>query len=175
MLMRGYNGLGGLRLGGDQMIINIDDVADGALVNAITTLGRQLAKAVRKARRFRHEDDIAIAHWFDTYRLTSRSLDLSALPLDYPEGIVDVLRSDETQAALHDLLAVHLTRATAMEVKRAREAFSLTLTTAMPEAASLAATLADYYEDQIRELVARLESQESALLEQIRTEALPTR
>jgi hypothetical protein len=62
-----------------------------------------------------------------------------------------------------------------LEAARAREAFSLTLTTTEPATASLAEALADYYDDQIRELVARLESQEPALLEQIRNEALPTR
>jgi hypothetical protein len=62
-----------------------------------------------------------------------------------------------------------------MDAARAREAFCLTLTTSAPGAANVAEILADYYDDQIRELVARLESQEPALLEQIRSEALPTR
>ena len=156
-------------------LVNVEDVADGVLVNAIAVTGQQIAKAVRKARRSRREDDFAIARWFDTYQLTSRVLDLPGLPPELADQLVDVLDSDETQAAVHDLFAVRLARATAMDAARAREAFRLTLTTTAPGAADVAEILADYYDDQIRELVARLESQEPALLEQIRSEALPTR
>ena len=156
-------------------LVNVEDVANGALVSAIAVTGQQIAKAVHKARRPRREDDSAIARWFDTYQLTSQALDLPGLPPELADQLVDVLDSDETQAALHDLFAVRLVRATAMNAARAREAFRLTLTTAAPGAANVAEILADYYDDQIRELVARLESQEPVLLEQIRNEALPTR
>jgi len=155
--------------------VNIEDVADGVLVSAIAVTGQQIARAVHKARRPRREDDFAIARWFDTYQLTSQALDLPGLPPELADQLVDVLDSDETQAAVHDLFAVRLARATAMDAARAREAFCLTLTTSAPGAANVAEILADYYDDQIRELVARLESQEPALLEQIRSEALPTR
>jgi hypothetical protein len=155
--------------------VNIEDVADGVLVSAIAVTGQQIARAVHKARRPRREDDFAIARWFGTYQLTSQALDLPDLPPELADQLVDVLDSDETQAAMHDLFAVRLARATAMDAARAREAFCLTLTTSAPGAANVAEILADYYDDQIRELVARLESQEPALLEQIRSEALPTR
>ena len=72
---------------------------------------------------------LAIARWFDTYQLTSRVLDLPDLPPDLADQLVDVLDSDETQAALHGLFAVRLAHATAMDAARAREAFRLTLTT----------------------------------------------
>jgi len=155
--------------------VDVEDVADDVLANAIAVTGQQIAKAIRKAHMYRREDDFAIARWFDTYQLTSRALDLPGLPPELAHQLVDVLDSDETQAAVHDLFAVRLVRATAMDAAQAREAFGLTLTTAAPGAADVAEILADYYDDQIRELVARLESQEPALLEQIRSEALPTR
>ena len=156
-------------------LADVEDTADSVLFNAIAVTGQQIAKAVRKAHRSRHEDDFAISRWFDTYQLTSRVLELPGLPAELEDQLVDVLGSDETQAAVHDLFAVRLAHATAMDAARAREAFRLTLTTAGPGAADVAEILADYYDDQIRELVARLESQEPALLEQIRSEALPTR
>ena len=153
----------------------VEGMAYGVLFNAIAVTGQQIAKAVRKTRRSRREDDSAIARWFDAYQLTSRGLDLPGLPAELAGQLAAVLDSDETQAAVHDLFAVRLARATAMDAARAREAFRLTLTTVAPGAADVADILADYYDDQIRELVARLESQEPALLEQIRSEALPTR
>jgi hypothetical protein len=159
----------------DEQVVTVEDVADDVLVNTIAVTGQQIAKAVRKARRPRREDDLAIARWFNTYQLTSRVLDLPGLPPDLADQLVDVLDSDETQAAVHGLFAVRLAHATAMDAARAREAFRLTLTTAAPAAADTAEILADHYDDQIRELVARLESQEPALLEQIRSEVLPTR
>lgn len=155
-------------------LVDVEDVADNVLVNAIAVTGQQLAKAVRKAHRSRREDHSVIARWFDTYQLTSQALDLPSLLPELADQVIDVLDSKETQAAVYDLFAVRLARATAMDAARAREAFLLTLTTAAPGADHVAQTLADYYDDQIRELVARLESQEPALLEQMRSEVLPT-
>lgn len=155
-------------------LLDVEDVADSVLVNAIAVTGQQLAKAVRKAHRSRREDHSVIARWFDTYQLTSQGLDLPSLLPELADQVIGVLDSKETQAAVYDLFAVRLARATAMDAARAREAFLLTLTTAAPEADHVAEILADYYDDQIRELVARLESQEPALLEQMRNEVLPT-
>jgi hypothetical protein len=154
---------------------NVEDTADSALANAIAVTGHQIAKAIRKTHRLRHENDFAIARWFDTYQLTSRGPELPGMPLDLADQLADVLDSDEAQAAVHDLFAVRLARATAADAARAREAFRLTLTAAAPTGAEIAEILADYYDDQIRELVARLGSLEPALLEQIRNEMLPTR
>jgi NACHT domain-containing protein len=153
----------------------VGELADDVLVNAMAVTGQQIAKAVRKAQRSRRGDDFAIARWFDTYQLTSQALDLPRLPPELADQLIGVLHSDETQAAVHDLFAVRLATATATDTARAREAFRLTLTAPAPGAADVAEILADYYDDQIRELVARLRSQEPALLEQIRSEALPTR
>ncbi len=150
-------------------------IADSVLDNAIAVTGHQIAKAVRKAHSSWYENDVAIARWFDTYQLTSRSLDLPNLSPKLADQLVGVMESHEALAAVHNLFAVRLTHATATDAAWARQAFCLTLTTAAPGAADVAEILADYYDDQIRELVARLESQEPALMEQIRSEALPTR
>jgi hypothetical protein len=77
--------------------VNIEDVADGVLVSAISVTGQQIARAVHKARRPRREDDFAIARWFGTYQLTSQALDLPGLPPELADQLVDVLDSDETR------------------------------------------------------------------------------
>ena len=156
-------------------LLRPEAIADSVLGNAIAVTGHQIARAVRKAHSSRYEDDVAIARWFDSYQLTSRSLELTSLPPELADQLVGVMDSHEVLAAVHDLFAVRLARATAMDAAQARQAFRLTLTTAAPGAADVAEILADYYDDQIRELVARLESQEPALVELIRSEALPTR
>lgn len=56
-----------------------------------------------------------------------------------------------------------------------RDVFSLTMTLALPAAASFASRLADFYDDQICGLVARIEADDPALLPQIRGEALSAR
>jgi hypothetical protein len=150
-------------------------IADDILGNAIAVTGHQIARAVRKSHSSRYENDVAIARWFDTYQLTSRSLNLPSLPRKLADRLIGVLDSHEVSAAVHDLFAVRLAHATAMDAARAREAFRLTLTRAAPGAVDVAEILADYYDDQICELVARLESQEPGLVEQIRSETLPTR
>ncbi|HUI62031.1 MAG TPA: NACHT domain-containing protein [Steroidobacteraceae bacterium] len=149
-------------------------IADSVLSNAIAVTGHQISRAVRKAHRFRYEDDVAIAHWFESYQLTSRNLNLT-IPPELADQLVGVMGSHETLAAVHGLLAVRLAHATAMDAAQARQAFLLTLTAAAPGSADVAEILADYYDDQIRELVARLESQEPALVEEIKSERLPTR
>ena len=156
-------------------LVKPEVIADSVLDNAIAVTGHQIAKAVRKAHSYRHENDVAIARWFDTYQLTSRGLDLPNLSPELADQLVGVMDSHEVLAAVHNLFAVRLTHATAIDAARARQAFRLTLTTTAPGAADVAEILADYYDDQIRELVARLESQEPVLVEQIRSEALPTR
>src|ERR1700733_415571 len=115
-------------------LVEVEDVADGVLGHAIAVTGQQIARAVHKARRPRREDDLAIARWFDTYQLTSRVLDLPGLPPELADQLADVLDSGETQAAVHDLFAVRLAHATAMDSAQARQAFRLTLTTAAPGA-----------------------------------------
>jgi hypothetical protein len=52
-------------------MISIDDVATGLLVNAITAAGRWLETAAGAARsgRGRASEYLAIARWFETYKL----------------------------------------------------------------------------------------------------------
>ncbi len=62
------------------MLINIVDVVDGALVNAIALTGRRVSVAVDGLRRRRRAADLTAPRWFETYRLTSRHPTLLTCP-----------------------------------------------------------------------------------------------
>jgi hypothetical protein len=95
----------------------IDDVITGVLVSVIAVAGRRLVIAAGDFRNRKYADDMDLARWLDTERLTR------TLP-DVPDAT----------------------------------------------AGQLAATLTDFYDDQICALVARLESADLPLLTQIRRE-----
>jgi len=156
-------------------VINLDEVAVGILVNAISSTGRWLGTAATSAAsgRGRFAEDLSIARWFETYRVTSRVPDLPDLSPAATSRLAELLRGDDVQAAVQELLAARLTDAPETDAARAREAFVLTLTSADQEISAYAAALADYYDDEISELVGRLG--ESPLLTQIRSEALSAR
>jgi NACHT domain len=146
------------------MLINIDEVATGALVNALAVAGRRLATSATSRRG---RDDLEFARWSQTFQLTDHVPDLTpALTAQTPE----ILRGDEIQAALQELLAIRLTDAPEADVARARAVFELTLPG--PE---LAQALFDYYDDQIGGIVARLEAADSPALDQIRRDAFSAR
>lgn len=112
----------------------LKDIATGVLADAIVTMGRRLGGPALRGRR--RAEESALVRWFDTYRLTDKSPALLDLPS--PE----VLRGDEVQALLHELLAARLTDAPEADVARVRSAFALTLGQA-------ASALFDYYDDEI--------------------------
>ncbi|MBO0803088.1 MAG: NACHT domain-containing protein [Nocardiopsaceae bacterium] len=154
--------------------VSMDQAATEALVAAIGVAGRWLATAAR-APRGRKAEDLGIARWFETYKLTSDVPELPELSPADAERLAEILRGPDVQATLQELLAARLTDAPDNDAARAREAFRLTVTLALPSAASSAARLADFYDEQIGTLVARVEAGEPDLLAQIRSEALSTR
>ena len=155
-------------------MINVDEVGIKALTTAIGVLGPRIATAAAKPRG-RRADNLSIARWFETYRITAEFPDLPDLPPSLAEGLADLLRGDDTQAALQELLAARLTDADETEAARAREVFCLTLSTADPAVSQSGPPLAEFYDDQICSLVARLEATELAMLAQIRSEAMSAR
>ncbi len=157
------------------MLINIGDVADGVLINAIAVTGRRIAKAVGGRPGHRGATDLATARWFETYLLTEDNPWRPGLSPALTQRLDAILRGDEIQVALHELLAARLTGATETDAAAARQVLSLTLINADRDTAPFAATLAGYYDDQIRALVDRLESEDAGLLAQIRSEAFSAR
>ena len=154
------------------MLIIPDEVVTGALVNAIAVVGRQISKAVAGVRK---SDDVTTARWFETFRLTGTLPDQPDLSPATQDRLAGILNGDEIQAALQELLAVRLTDAPETDASRARDAIHLALSAAGPDAARFAEALADYYDDQICSLVARLEAKDPPLLAQIRSEAFSAR
>ena len=157
------------------MLVNIGDVIDGALVNAIALAGRRISVAVGGLRGRRRADDVSAARWFETYSLTGRPLDLPGLSEDLAQQLAGVLDGDEFQAALQELLAARLTDAPETDASAARRMLTMTLIVTAADAASVADALAGYYDDQISALVARLEADDPPLLAQIRSDAFSTR
>ena len=149
-------------------MINIDEVATGALVNAIAVAGRRLSVALSSLPRRRREHDLTVARWFETYQLTGKMPDL----VDLSPALRHQLAGDEVQAALQELLAARLTDASEADATRARDLLHQAIATAAPASAE---PLADYYDDQICALAARLQADDPPLLAQIRAEAFSTR
>lgn len=153
----------------------IDEVVTGVLVNAITALGPRLVTAVVGLSGRREAEDLAIARWFDTYKLTAEPPKLRGLSVATRDQLAARLESNEIQAVLHELLAARLTDAPESDVDRIRVLFDWTLSADYHELTSVATELFDYYDEQVAGLAARLEGSEPALLRQIRAEALSAR
>lgn len=151
------------------MLVNIDEVATGALVNAIAVAGRRLSGAFGSMPRRRREHDLTVARWFGTYELTRYPPDLHNLAAAADEGLAATLGGDEFQAALQELLAARLTDAPDTDAARAREVLGLTLITTESD---IVQALTSYYDDEICALVARLEADDPRCLP--RSELMPS-
>jgi len=149
----------------------INEVVAGVLTDAITAAGRRVAAAMPRPGRRHLSEALAIARWFDTYQLTESIPELPELSPEETTQLAEVLRGDEVQAVLHELLAARLTDAPETDMTRVRATFDLTLRVGDPGIGQLAVVLFDYYDAEICELVGRLESAEPATLDQIRSEA----
>ena len=158
----------------NEAMINLNQVGAKALSTAIGILGTRLAAALAKPRG-RRAEDLSIARWFETYKLTRSFPELPDLSPKLVLRLADLLSGDAIQATLQELLAVRLTDADEVEAGRARDAFCLTLSSSDPKLSPSGPILAEYYDDEISELVARLEAAEPAILTQIRSEALSAR
>ena len=153
----------------------INEIVTGVLVNVITATGRRLGTAVLAVSGRKGSEDLAVARWFDTYRLTAEPPELRGLSAAVMDRLAIRLQGNEIQAVLHELLAARLTDAPEADVDRIRILFDWTLSADDEELASAAADLFDYYDGQVADLAGRLEGSEPALLCQIRDEALSAR
>src|ERR1700728_370041 len=157
------------------MLIDLDEVATGVLVNAIALVGRRLSKTV-EGWRGRGRMELYDIRWFETYRLTKRIPNLPQIESASAERLANILQRDEIHAALQELLAVRLTDAPDTDAKLARDVLCRTLAIADYDiTAPIAGALADYYDNQIRAVVANLKADDSKLLAQIRLEAFAAR
>jgi len=150
------------------------DILHGLLVNAISATGRMIVGSASNMRSHRSADELDIARWFDTYQITGDGPDL---PEPDANQIKAVLRSDEAQAVLQELLAARLTDAPETDIPRIRTAWELSFAqdTLFKLDTKLVGTLFDYYDSKICELVARLEASAPPALAQIRSDASSTR
>jgi hypothetical protein len=152
----------------------LDQAGMKALTTAIGVLGPRLAAAAMKPRG-RRAEDLSIARWFETHRITAKFPELEGISDEATERLAEVLGGDETQAALQELLAVRITDGSDADAGRACEVFRLTLSSADPSLSPFAPPLAEFYDDQICDMVGRLEAAEPSMLTQIRSEAMSAR
>lgn len=150
------------------------DILNGVLVNAISATGRMIVGSALNIRSRRFADDLDIARWFDTYQITGDGPDLPGPDADQIETI---LRRDEAQAVLQELLAARLTDASEADISRIRAAWELSFAqdTLFKLDTKLVGTLFDYYDTKIGELVARVEASAPPVLAQIRSDAYNSR
>jgi hypothetical protein len=145
------------------VIVNVDEIVNGALLNVLTVAGRRAAIAI-SSRRQRQDADLA-----DFF--VARADASVHLPGISPE-ISTLVNGPECQAALHELLAAQLTASLSPDVSRAHALLRTALSPSGPAAAEI---LARYYEDEINALIARLESRNRPLLEKFRSQAYSAR
>lgn len=156
----------------------LETILLGLLVNAISATGRILAGPLpRLVRGRRSGGEVDIARWFDTYQLTGSGPELPDMSPAAEEELATVLRDDDVQAVLQELLAARLTDAPEADITRIRSVWDLTFArnARAPGVAPSAAVLFDFYESEIGELVARLEGSDPQILRQIRDDAYNTR
>jgi len=156
------------------MLVDISAAAAGVLVNAITATGRLLLAPISSSLRDRRlAGDVTVARWLDTYQMTKQTPVLPDFPPALNERLAEVLRGNEFQTILQELLAARLTDASEADVTRIRSVWDLTLATS--GVASVAEALFDYYDEMICDLVGRLEGSNLPLLHEIRDAAYNTR
>jgi len=154
------------------------EVVTGVLVDVIYAAGRRVGSEVAASGGRRYRDEVELARWFDTYRLSDPAVALPELPAGVTDELLaEVLQSDEFQSVLHELLAVRLTDAPEVDASRVRMALSLTLSSALMgvDVSVLSEALYGYYDGRICELVGRLQGRHPGLLEKIRAEAFAAR
>ena len=134
------------------MLVDISAAAAGVLVNAITATGRLLLAPISSSLRDRRlAGDVTVARWLDTYQMTKQTPVLPDFPPALNERLAEVLRGNESQTILQELLAARLTDASEADVTRIRSVWDLTLATS--GVASVAEALFDYYDEMICDLV----------------------
>jgi hypothetical protein len=154
----------------------IEEVLAGVLVSVINATGQRLGTALGATLRERRgAEDVAVARWFETYRLTRSLPVLPSLSDSQARALAETLEGYEAQAVLHELLATRLTDAPDADETRLHSLWELTFSMIAPDIAHLADTLFAYYDGEICELTARLEGRQPALLQQIRDEAFNVR
>jgi hypothetical protein len=142
----------------------IDEVAAEVLAEVVTAVGRRAGTVAWSLSHRRDAHDVSVARWFETYRLTEHLPGIAGLTPDTAAELAAILRGDQVQAVLHELLAARLTDAPETDVNRIRSLFRLAFDAAGTGTAQYETTLFDYYDGEICALTARLEGTEPGLL-----------
>lgn len=150
-------------------------VVSGVLVDVITVAGRRITTEMRSIKRSRSQD-LDIATWFDTYKISDSLPALPPLPSNVDSKLLEqVFQRDELHAILHELLAVRLCNAPEIEANRLRQGFQGLLAAQIPGVAPIASDLFEHLDKVICDLSIRISTERPEVLRTIRDEAQITR
>jgi hypothetical protein len=159
-------------------MIEISQVATGALANAISATAGQLVTALRPSVARHKRTDYDVASSFNSYELTERALPSPPEGLD-ETAFLETLTGNEVQALIQELLAVRLSDAPERTAAGLRQefvaVFSNSYSENTPDRASYTENLFDNIDAQIADLVVHISTIRPELLHQIRSEAYFTR
>jgi hypothetical protein len=154
----------------------IEDIVSNVLANVIAVVALRVGVAARAALRGkRRGEGTERVRWLEAYRVMQPGPDMPALSGRDEAGISGVLRSDEVQAVLHELLAARLTGAEEADVGRIRLVWKQTLEAVGPAGLLVSEGLFEYYDSEASVLVSRMKAEAPELLRELRDEAFNVR
>ncbi|WP_405603415.1 NACHT domain-containing protein [Streptomyces sp. NBC_01410] len=164
------------REGGPNVVLA--EVAAGVIVEAVAGTARWLRRESARP----DDAEQALVRWFDTYQLTGPGLDMQLPQGLAAERVEEFLHCDDSQAVLHELLAVRLTDTPEAVVERLRDAYEAAARARLSPAGAdgadvegVGAELFDYFDLEIATLVGRLAGADTELHQRVRTEAFSAR
>lgn len=154
----------------------IEDIVSNILANVISAAALRVGIAVRAALRGkRRGEGVEHARWLEAYQVMQPGPEMPVLSGREEADISGVLRSDEAQAVLHELLAARLTGAGEADVARIRLVWNQTLDAVGPAGLLVSERLFEYYDSEACVLVSRMKAEAPELLRELRDEAFNVR
>ena len=153
----------------------MNEVVNGALANSLSSIAQIIVTSISGLRSRRYAADIAVAQWFDMKPISKDGPPLPRLPEATRLHLAKVLKGEEAQAVLQELLAARLTAAPLVDITNIRKTWKLTFANSRIENDQLATTIFDYYDERIGALVARLAKADPSPLDSIRERAFSAR
>jgi hypothetical protein len=148
----------------------LEDVATQVLSSVILTAGRKITETLTGMYGRSHgaRQDVQL---FDTYKLTDEIR--PRLAAEYPQSATSSLYGAGFQAVLHELIAVRLTGAPESDVRQLSESFHETADRLFHP--SDVDKLFDFFDKEIKHLVAELRKKDEGLLRQVQQQAYLSR
>jgi NACHT domain len=157
---------------------DVNELITELAVGVVASLGHKVAQPLRTLKDRGVREELELATWFDTYRLTDpQPFGLPPRPVEFTaEQLEDLLRSDGVHAVLHELLAARLTDAPEQDIAKLRASFVRIGTRKSPSwPAHYSEQLFDAFDLLLAGVAGRLEGARPNDFKLIRTEARSAR